>query len=78
MRDRPDSTPLLSHIECPALIIHGADDQLIPVSEAQSMHTQLPGSRLVIIPNAGHLPNLEQPELFNQAVREFLLSLPYG
>jgi 3-oxoadipate enol-lactonase len=76
MRDRPDSTPLLSQIECPALIIHGSDDLLIPVSEAQSMHTQLHGSGLVIIPEAGHLPNLEQPELFNQAVGEFLSSLP--
>jgi pimeloyl-ACP methyl ester carboxylesterase len=76
MRDRPDSTPLLSQVQCPVLIIHGADDQLIPVSEAQLMHQQLPGSRLVVIPEAGHLPNLEQPELFNQAVREFLSSLP--
>ncbi len=75
MRDRPDSTPLLSQVQCPVLIIHGADDQLIPVSEAQLMHQQLPGSRLVVIPEAGHLPNLEQPELFNQAVREFLSSL---
>jgi pimeloyl-ACP methyl ester carboxylesterase len=76
MRDRPDSTPLLSQLQCPVLIVHGADDQLIPVSEAKLMHQQLPGSRLVVIPEAGHLPNLEQPELFNQAVREFLSSLP--
>jgi pimeloyl-ACP methyl ester carboxylesterase len=76
MRDRPDSTPLLSQVQCPVLIIHGADDQLIPVSEAQLMHQQLPGSRLVVIPEAGHLPNLEQSKLFNQAVREFLSSLP--
>lgn len=78
MRDRPDSTPLLSQVKCPALIIHGADDQLIPVSEAESMHQHLPGSRLVIIPQAGHLPNLEQPELFNQVVREFISALPQG
>jgi 3-oxoadipate enol-lactonase len=75
MRDRPDSTSLLSQVECPALIIHGADDQLIPVAEAESMHQHLPGSRLVIIPKSGHLPNLEQSELFNQAVRAFLSSL---
>ncbi len=76
MRDRPDSTPLLAQVQCPTLIVHGADDQLIPVTEAETMHQHLPGSRLVIIPDAGHLPNLEQPELFNQALREFILSLP--
>lgn len=76
MRDRPDSTSLLPQVKCPALIIHGADDHLIPVADAESMHQQLPGSRLVVIPEAGHLPNMEKPELFNQAVREFLLSLP--
>jgi pimeloyl-ACP methyl ester carboxylesterase len=75
MRDRPDSTPLLSQVKCPTLIIHGADDQLIPVKEAESMHQQLPGSRLAIIPEAGHLLNMEQPELFNQVVREFLSTL---
>jgi 3-oxoadipate enol-lactonase len=76
MRDRPDSTPLLSQVKCPALIIHGVDDQLIPVKEAESMHQQLPGSQLVILPQAGHLPNLEQPDLFNRAVHKFLLDLP--
>jgi 3-oxoadipate enol-lactonase len=76
MRDRPDSTPLLSQVHCPTLIVHGADDQLIPVTEADTMHQRLADSHLVIIPDAGHLPNLEQPELFNQALREFLLSLP--
>jgi 3-oxoadipate enol-lactonase len=76
MRDRPDSTSLLSQVKCPALIIHGAYDQLIPVTEAKSMHQHLSRARLVVIPEAGHLPNMEKPELFNQAVREFLLSLP--
>ncbi len=76
MRDRPDSTPLLPQITCPTLIIHGADDQLIPVKEAELMHEQIPDSRLVIIPVAGHLANLEQPVKYNQAVREFILSLP--
>jgi pimeloyl-ACP methyl ester carboxylesterase len=76
MRDRPDSTPLLSLIKCPTLIIHGADDQLISVTEAESMHQNLSGSRLVVIPEAGHLLNMEKPDLFNQAVHEFLLSLP--
>jgi pimeloyl-ACP methyl ester carboxylesterase len=76
MRDRPDSTLLLSQVKCPALIIHGADDQLIPIKDAEMLDIQIPNSRLVIIPEAGHLLNLEQPELFNQAVSKFILSLP--
>jgi len=75
MKDRPDSTPLFPHIKCPALIIHGADDQLISYREAEVMNQRLPDSRLVILPEAGHLPNLEQPERFNQAVLDFILTL---
>ena len=76
MRDRPDSTPLLPQVKCPVLIIQGADDQLIPIKEAEMMDKQIPNSRLVIIPEAGHLLNMERPDLFNQALREFILSLP--
>ncbi len=74
MRDRPDSTSLLSQISCPVLVVHGADDQIIPASEAKTMALQINGSRLVIIPEAGHLVNMEQPGQFNQAVREFISS----
>ena len=75
MRDRPDSTSLLNQIQCPALIIHGADDQIIPLREADTMSRQLPGSHMCVIPQAGHLPNMEQPERYNRALREFILSL---
>lgn len=75
MRDRPDSTPMLSKISCPVLIVHGTDDQLIPIKEAEMMHQVIPNSRLVKISAAGHLPNLEQPEIFNQAIRDFILAL---
>ncbi len=75
MRDRPDSTPLLSQINVPVLIVQGTDDQLIPLSEVETMHEQISGSRLVVIPKAGHLSNMEQPDQYNQAVRDFLGSL---
>jgi len=75
MRDRPDATQSLERIEVPVLILHGADDQLIPVAEAESMHSAIKGSRLKVLPEAGHLLNMEQPELFNQAVRNFLAGL---
>ena len=75
MRDRVDSTPMLGDIDVPVLILHGADDQLIPTAEAEVMHQAIPNSELVIVPDAGHLPNLEQPDFFNDAVIDFLEEL---
>ncbi|MBU8871267.1 MAG: alpha/beta hydrolase [Gemmatimonadales bacterium] len=72
MRDRVDSTPGLPNLQIPTLVIHGAEDQLIPVGEAESMAAALPDAELVVVPGAGHLPNLEQPEVFGDAVRGFL------
>lgn len=72
MRDRVDSTGDLAGFDVPALVLHGAEDQLIPVSEAELLAASLPQSDLVVIPGAGHLPNLEQPDIFNAAVRLFL------
>jgi pimeloyl-ACP methyl ester carboxylesterase len=72
MRDRPDSTPDLPKLAVPTLVIHGADDQLIPRAEAEAMADALPEATLAIAADAGHLPCLEQPEFFNDTVREFL------
>lgn len=72
MKERPDSNALLTSIAKPVLIIHGNDDQLIDVSEAQRMHQATPASELVIIEQAGHLLNLEQPSAFNLAVGQFI------
>jgi 3-oxoadipate enol-lactonase len=62
----------LTQLNLPAVVIHGKDDQIIPVEEAKQMDADLVNSKLVIIPEAGHLPNLEQPRLFNQVLQEFL------
>jgi pimeloyl-ACP methyl ester carboxylesterase len=75
LRDRPDSTDLLPHVEVPTLIIHGAQDKIIPFAEAENTHKLIPKSSLVQIRSAGHLPNLEQSRAFNQAIRQFLRSL---
>jgi pimeloyl-ACP methyl ester carboxylesterase len=75
MMHRPDSTPLLSSITVPTLIVVGSEDELTPVAESQKMADAIPGAKLVIIPAAGHLSNLEQPEAFNAALNGFLASL---
>lgn len=75
LRDRPDATPTLAEIQVPTLVVHGADDQVIPVAEAEKLQAGIPGARLQVLPDAGHLLNLEQPAAFNAAVRAFLESL---
>lgn len=72
LRDRPDSTQLLPQINVPTMIIHGAEDQIIPLAEAQAMQAVIPNCRLAVLQNAGHLLNLEQPEGFNKAFIHFL------
>lgn len=75
MKARPDSTPMLADISVPVLIIHGEADQIIPVSQAEAMRDAIPNTKLVVLPGAGHLPNLEQADAFNEAVWDFLQSL---
>lgn len=75
MKDRPDSTPTLAEIDVPTLIIHGADDQIIPLAEAKAMQAAIKDAQLVVIPDAGHVPNLEQIDLFSDAVIDFVDSL---
>ncbi|MFC5699023.1 alpha/beta fold hydrolase [Pseudomonas sp. GCM10022186] len=70
--DRADSLPLLPQIRVPTLIVVGADDQLTPVAEARLMHERIPGSRLEILPECGHLPPLEMPERTLALLREWL------
>jgi 3-oxoadipate enol-lactonase len=75
MKNRQDSTALLPRIDKPVLILHGADDQLIPLQEAQAMQSALPLAQLRIVPDAGHLLPVEQPDITNQAIREFLVQI---
>jgi 3-oxoadipate enol-lactonase len=67
-------TARLKEIKCPILVIVGADDPGTPVAMAQEIHANAPGSKLVVLPQAAHLANLEQPEGFTRALREFLRS----
>lgn len=72
MMTRPDSTPLLSTIHMPALMIVGEEDTVTPRATAEEMHRGIAGSELVAIPAAGHLTNLEQPTAFDAALARFL------
>jgi pimeloyl-ACP methyl ester carboxylesterase len=76
MKERPNSTPFLTEIRTPTLLLCGAGDQIIPQAEMESMAASIPGAQIFIIPRAGHLLNLEQPEEFNESVLTFLSQIP--
>lgn len=65
---RPDSRPGLPAITCPTLILVGDGDQLTPPALSEEMASLIPGSRLVVVPDCGHLSTLERPEAVTQAL----------
>jgi len=72
MMTRPDSTPLLSSIHVPALIVVGEEDGVTPPAIAEGMQRAIPGSQLAVVPRAGHLSNLENSSSFNEVLAGFL------
>lgn len=72
MAERPDSQPLLPGIDVPVSVIVGADDVLTPPEQVRGMAEAIPGAELLVLERAGHLPNLEAPEGFLEALRALL------
>jgi 3-oxoadipate enol-lactonase len=70
--ERPDSTPLLAQITCPTLVLVGQHDVLTTPEENKRIADGIKNARFEVIPEAGHMSNLEQPEAFNRAVAMFL------
>jgi pimeloyl-ACP methyl ester carboxylesterase len=66
-----DQSDLLPRIAAPTLLIWGELDARSPLSVAHQFEQAIPDAKLVVIPRSGHVSNLEQPEQFNEAVREF-------
>jgi len=71
---RPDSRPTLADVQVPTLVIVGAEDVLTPPAESEAMAAAIRGARLELVPRAGHLANLEQPDALNAALARFLVS----
>ena len=69
---RPDNRPLLASIRCPTLVLVGREDALTPVELSQEIAAGIPGARLEIIPDCGHLSTMERPEPVNRAFRTWL------
>lgn len=65
---RPDSRPNLAAIACPTLVVVGDGDQITPPEIAREMADATAGARLAVIPQAGHMALLEQPEAVTDAL----------
>jgi pimeloyl-ACP methyl ester carboxylesterase len=75
MKDRADYTPLLTRLDVPGLIVVGANDAIAPPKIAQQMQQNLKKAGLALIPNAGHIPTMEQPDDVSGAIRSFVESV---
>jgi pimeloyl-ACP methyl ester carboxylesterase len=72
MAERPSSVPDLPRIAVPTLIIVGREDVITPPSDAETMRAGINGSEMAIIPDAGHLTPMEQPDVVNGVIRGWL------
>jgi pimeloyl-ACP methyl ester carboxylesterase len=75
--DAFDQTPRLAEILVPTIVICGADDRITPPGASELLHSRIPGSELLVIPDAGHMVMLERPEETANALGHFLNSIVY-
>jgi 3-oxoadipate enol-lactonase len=71
-----DTTDQVGDIAAPALVVWGAEDRGVPVKLAQPLADALGGAPLVVLEDAGHVCNLEQPEAFDRAITDFFAAHP--
>jgi pimeloyl-ACP methyl ester carboxylesterase len=69
---RPDSRPGLAAIRCPTLMLVGEQDKGTPPELAREIAAGIPGARLVIVPDSGHLSTIEQPQAVTKALVEWM------
>ena len=73
---RDDITDRMGEVNCPVLIIHGEEDQAIPIETAEALAELLPDCRgLVSVPGAAHAPNMTHPETVNDGLEGFLIQI---
>jgi len=70
--DAFDFSTRLGEVACPTLVVHGGDDGLSPMANAEFLAEQIPGAILARLPGVGHSPNVESPARFNRVLSDFL------
>jgi pimeloyl-ACP methyl ester carboxylesterase len=73
--ERPDATPLLGQIACPAMVLCGRQDTWSVLAQHEEMARRIPGSKLVVIGDCGHMSTMERPEAVSSAMRDWLIAL---
>ena len=71
---RPDYRFMLPSIACPALVLCGMQDKLTPLHNSEEMAAAIPGAKLVVIEECGHVSTLERPDVVNRAMRKWLIA----
>jgi pimeloyl-ACP methyl ester carboxylesterase len=69
---RPDATAVLAQIRCPALLVTGREDGWSGPAQHQAMAERIPGSKLVIVPDSGHMSMMERPDAVSAALRAWM------
>lgn len=69
-----DLREVLPNIDVPTLLLYGDEDRRSPIPVAEELHSRIRGSSLVVMPEVGHLSNVEAADRFSAEVRDFLLS----
>ena len=72
MSTRPDSLKDLPTIDVPTAVIVGEADAITPLANAKTMADAIPGASLSVVPDAGHISNIDAPEAFEKAIRAWL------
>lgn len=63
-------------VSCPTIVVHGAQDRIIPVQASRALHQQIPGSDLVVLPRSGHCPQLDDPAAVVRLTLRLLNRIP--
>jgi pimeloyl-ACP methyl ester carboxylesterase len=66
----------LAEFNLPVLVVTGDTDRIVPTEQSLQLAEELPDASLSVIPQAGHVPHEERPDLFMQAVADFLAAHP--
>jgi pimeloyl-ACP methyl ester carboxylesterase len=74
LRDRADSVEILTDISCPTVVICGAEDTLCPVGYHEYMASRIPGAKLIVIDDCGHLASMEQPDVVTSELHRLFSS----
>ncbi len=76
--DRFDVMNEVEKIDLPTLILCGDEDELTPVKYSQFLHHRIKGSKLEVIPDAGHMVMMESASAFNETIREFIVNSTFS